>query len=290
MHLDFFALANGATRFYHHELSPFLVRFPDGWPLDGVRYYGLSYILGFVGAWFLLRLYYRQGRSPLNPEAQWNLIFALVIGVAIGGRLGYMIFYDTSALARDPLRILRIWEGGMASHGGMIGVALALLYIARTEKVRYLQLTDLVVSVASLGIFFGRIANFINGELWGKATQVPWAVVFREYDVLTGAFLHTIPRHPSQLYQAALEGLLLFAYIQFRFWTAKPLRFGRLTGEYLIAYAVLRIVAEQFRMPDAGLLLGMSRGTFYSLFLILVGAGCIYVSRRQESHPRVSKT
>lgn len=174
----------------------------------------------------------------------------------------------------------------MASHGGMIGVALAALYFSWSEKVPFLQVSDLACSVASLGIFFGRLANFINGELWGKPAEVPWAVVFKEYDWITGQYLHTIPRHPSQLYQALLEGLLLFAFIQFRFWKGKPLRFGRLTGEYLIGYAILRILAEQFRVPDASLILGMSRGVFYSLFLILVGAACIWVSRRTASHPR----
>ena len=177
----------------------------------------------------------------------------------------------------------------MASHGGMVGVALASLYFAKSERIPFLQVSDLACSVASLGIFFGRIANFINGELWGKPADVPWAVVFKEYDWITGESLHTIPRHPSQLYQALLEGLLLFLFIQWRFWKGKNLQFGRLTGEYLIGYALLRILAEQFRVPDASLILGMSRGAFYSLFLIAVGIICIVVSRKQGTHPQVEK-
>ncbi len=275
--------------YYHHDLPAFLVRFPEAWPLDGIRYYGLSYVAGFIGAWILLRLYFRAGRSPLNPEQVANLMFALIVGVAIGGRLGYLLFYDTADWLNDPLRLIRVWEGGMASHGGMIGVALAALWFARSEKIPFLQISDLACSVASLGIAFGRLANFLNGELWGKATDVPWAVVFKEYDALTGQYLYTLPRHPSQLYQAALEGLLLFAFIQARFWSARGLRIGRLTGEYLIGYALLRILAEQFRVPDADLILGMSRGTFYSLFLLLVGGICIQFSRKNPAHPVPAK-
>jgi phosphatidylglycerol:prolipoprotein diacylglycerol transferase len=279
-------LSNGMEEFYHHDLPTFLIRFPENWPIEGIRYYGLSYVAGFVGAWLILRFYFRTGRSPINSEQLTNLMFALIVGVALGGRLGYMVFYDLSTLLRDPLQAIRVWEGGMASHGGMVGVGLALLYFAKTEKIPFFQLSDLICSVASLGICFGRIANYINGELWGTQARVPWAVVFREFDSVTGTYLYTIPRHPSQIYQALLEGLLLFAFIQYRFWRGKNLRFGRLTGEYLIGYAILRIIAEQFRVPDADLILGMSRGTFYSIFLIAVGATCIWVSGKNSSHPR----
>jgi len=279
------AIAENGSQFYHHDLSPFLIRFPDGWFVEGIRYYGLSYVLGFLAAWALLGLYNKRGKSPLDRDQQFNLIFALVVGVALGGRLGYMFLYDFQTLLRDPLQLFRVWEGGMASHGGMVGSALAILYVARTEKIPFLQLTDLMASLASLGIFFGRIANFINGELWGKPATVPWAVVFKEYDRFTGTLAYTIPRHPSQLYQAALEGLLLFLFVQYRFWSSRKLPFGRLTGEYLIGYALLRIIGEQFRVPDAGLILGMSRGSFYSLFLFAVGIGCIIYSRGNPAHP-----
>ncbi|MDI1320210.1 MAG: prolipoprotein diacylglyceryl transferase, partial [bacterium] len=177
----------------------------------------------------------------------------------------------------DPLMLVRVWEGGMASHGGFAGVVVALWWFTRKRELSMLQAGDLIVTVAPLGLFFGRVANFINGELWGKVAVVPWAVNFKN----TGG--GNFPRHPSQLYEAGLEGLLLFAYMQVRFWrgSAARLQPGRLAGEFLIAYALLRAVGETFREPDAGLILGLSRGTFYSLFLIVAGGGLIvFASRR----------
>ncbi len=271
----------------YHDLSQFLIRFPDGFLIPGIRFYGLSYIAGFLTGWALLHLYYKKGRSPLNPDRQFDLIFYLILGVALGGRIGYTLLYDLPATLHDPVRIIQVWRGGMASHGGMIGVALALLWFARRQRLPVMRVSDLVCTVASAGILFGRIANFINGELWGKPADVPWAVAFREYHALTGTWEYGVPRHPSQLYQAGLEGLLLLLYMQARFWTGKHLRFGRLTGEYLIGYAILRIFGEIFREPDRGvtLILGMSRGTFYSLFLIAGGLAAIAFSRKQPSHP-----
>jgi phosphatidylglycerol:prolipoprotein diacylglycerol transferase len=165
-----------------------------------------------------------------------------------------------------------VWEGGMASHGGMIGVILATGWFARRNGIPMLHLWDLVATTAPAGLFFGRIANFINGELWGKPSTVPWAVIFPrsaspdQPDLL-------VPRHPSQLYEAALEGVLLFAYMQWRFWRSDTARErpGRLAGEFLIVYALVRIAGEAFREPDATLILGMSRGTFYSIFMIAFG-------------------
>jgi phosphatidylglycerol:prolipoprotein diacylglycerol transferase len=196
--------------------------------------------------------------------------------VLVGGRLGYFLFYEPSMLRADPWIVFRIWEGGMASHGGMLGVAVALAWFARISGVPLLHLGDLVVSAAPAGLFFGRIANFINGELWGKMTTVPWAVIFpRSAD--PGTPLRFIaPRHPSQLYEALLEGVLLLAVMQLRFWRTDVVRErpGRLSGEFFIAYALVRMVGETYREPDVGvsLILGMSRGTFYSIFLVLVGA------------------
>lgn len=272
---------------YTHDLSPFLIRFPEGWFIEGIRYYGLSYILGFLIGWGFFKLCYRKGRSPFDADAQFNLIFALILGVALGGRIGYLILYDFGDLLRNPLVFFQVWQGGMASHGGMIGVAIALWVFARMEKRPFLQVTDLVCTVGSAGIFLGRIANFINGELWGKPTGVPWAVVFQEWSPALQQYVYTVPRHPSQLYQAAMEGLLLLAYMQARFWLGRPPRFGRLTAEYLAGYAVLRIVGEIWREPDAGidLILGMSRGTFYSLFLFVVAAACFLASRKHPRHP-----
>ncbi len=196
---------------------------------------------------------------------------AAVIGVMLGGRIGSYILYDGwKSFGSDPLSILRIWEGGMSFHGGLVGVVLAVVWFSRSEKIPLAHLCDLVASTAPVGILLGRIANFINGELWGRPTTVAWAVIFpRSADAGTPL----VPRHPSQLYEAALEGALLLAYMQWRFWGSDTVktRPGRLAGEFLIGYALLRIVCETFREPDASLILGLSRGTFYSLFMIAFG-------------------
>lgn len=271
---------------YEHDLSPFLIRFPEGWFIEGIRYYGLSYILGFLLGWGFFKLAFKQGRSPFNPDQQFNLIFALILGVALGGRIGFILLYDFGAFMNNPLILFQVWEGGMASHGGMIGVALSLVWFSKNTGRSFLQVTDLVCVVASAGITLGRLANFINGELWGRPATVAWAVRFREPDPLTGQWLYGPPRHPSQLYQATMEGLLLLVYMQVRFWfSPRPPRFGRLTAEYLTGYAILRMIGEIWREPDAGLILGMSRGTFYSIFLFAVAGICFFYSRRQPRHP-----
>jgi phosphatidylglycerol---prolipoprotein diacylglyceryl transferase len=259
-----------ALAYWVDRLDPFLVRFTDNF---GIRYYGLAYALGFLAAAWLLRCYARAGRSLLPAGRIADFMVAAVVGVVLGGRIGSYILYDAwRSFGTDPLAILRVWEGGMASHGGMIGVILAVAWFARSAKIPALYLADLVASAAPAGLFFGRIANFINGELWGKATDVPWAVIFpRSASADEPGLL--VPRHPSQLYEAALEGALLFAYMQWRFWGSDAIRSrpGRLAGEFLILYACVRIACEAFREPDASLILGMSRGTFYSLFMIAVG-------------------
>lgn len=263
------------------NFSPYLVRFSGNF---GIRYYGLAYLLGFIVGGWLLWAYARARRSLLPAEKVPDLITAVVLGVLIGGRLGYFLLYGLGTLARDPLAIFRVWEGGMASHGGMIGVAVALAWFARSNKIPFLHLGDLIVSVAPAGLFFGRIANFINGELWGKISYVPWAMIF-PLSAAPGTPVSEIPpRHPSQLYEAGLEGLLLFAYLQLRFWKSDVTRArpGQLAGEFLIGYALVRIFCEIFREPDVGisLIFGLSRGTFYSLFMIVIGA--ILVARRGQ--------
>lgn len=270
-----------AQDYWVHDLSPFLIRFGESF---GIRYYGLAYVLGFVTAYFLLVYYHRRGRSPLNADQLGNAFLAIIIGVMAGGRVGYFIFYDFGALLANPLNLLKVWEGGMASHGAFIGVALAIVWVARREKVAVLRFSDLLVTVAAPGIFFGRVANFINGELWGRISTVPWAVKFPQ-SVAAGTPVDQIPpRHPSQLYEAALEGLVLFVYIQIRFWLSKaPVRRGQLTGEFLIGYAIARIVSEMFREPDASLILGMSRGTFFSIFLAAAGIAFVIYARRQPA-------
>jgi len=252
------------------RLNPFLVRFTGSF---GIRYYGLAYALGFLAAAWLLQRYYRAGRSLLPSARIADFMVAAVVGVVLGGRIGSYLLYDGwRTFGTDPLAIFRVWEDGMASHGGMIGVVLAVAWFARSAKIPFLHLADLVASTAPAGLFFGRIANFINGELWGRPTYVPWAVIFpRSAPPDEPGML--VPRHPSQLYEAALEGALLFAYMQWRFWRSDAVRArpGKLTGECLVLYACVRIVCEAYREPDASLILGMSRGTFYSLFMVAFG-------------------
>ncbi|MBW8781655.1 MAG: prolipoprotein diacylglyceryl transferase [Verrucomicrobia bacterium] len=265
--------------YWVHDLSPFIVRFSDNF---GIRYYGVAYLMGFLGGALLLHAYARAGRSRLPSEKIPDLLVALVLGVLLGGRLGYFIFYGSDLVRHDPLVLFRVWEGGMASHGGFIGVALALAWFSRSSKIPFLHLGDLIVSVAPLGLLFGRLANFINGELWGKIADVPWAVIFPA-SAPEGTPLALIPpRHPSQLYEAALEGVLLLAFMQARFWRTDVIRRqpGRLAGEFLIAYAGARALGELFREPDAGLILGLSRGTFYSIFLVAAGLALIFLTPR----------
>ena len=262
--------------YWTHNWDPFLIQFSENF---GIRYYGLAYLFGFLGAGWLLMRYRRAGRSLLPAEKIPDLIIALVLGVMIGGRLGSFLLYHPEQLLSDPLGLLRIWEPGMASHGGMIGVAVALAWFARAQKLPFLHLADLVNSTAPLGLLFGRIANFINGELWGNPTDVKWAVIFPHSPT------PLLPRHPSQLYEAALEGVVLLTYMQWRFWRTDVVKTspGRLTGEFLILYAILRAIGEIFREPDAGLILGLSRGTFYSVFLIAAGCVLIAISLRKRS-------
>ena len=265
------------------DFDPFLIRFGEN---IGIRYYGLAYVLGFVVAGWLLHRYIKAGRARLPVEAVGDLIIALVAGVLIGGRVGYYLLYDGwRTFPWDPWGLFRVWDGGMASHGGMVGVAAALGWFGWRRRLSFLHLGDLIVSVAPVGLFFGRIANFINGELWGKTSDVWWAMVF-PHSAAPGTKLMLIPpRHPSQLYEAALEGLVLFAFLQFRFWRSPVVAThpGRLAGEFMLAYGALRWVGELFREPDAGLILGLNRGIFYSFFLLVAGVALIVWAQR---HPR----
>lgn len=271
------------------QLSPFL---GPHYGNIGVRYYGLAYLLGFAAAWWLLVRAARAGRSRVAAPKVADLMVTIIFGVLIGGRLGYFLLYQPETLLHSPLELLRVWDGGMASHGGFIGVALALAWFTRAEKVPFLHLGDIIVSATPAGLFFGRLANFVNGELWGKVSFVPWAMIFPKTEPPGTPINHILPRHPSQLYEAGLEGMFLFAYMQWRFWRSDIVRTqpGRLSGEFLVLYAVVRIICEIFREPDEGisLIFGLSRGTFYSLFMIVVGIVLILWSRRRkpETLPR----
>ena len=266
-----------------HNLSPFLWEFAPGL---GIRYYGLAYVLGFLGGLWLLGRYSRAGRSPLTPPQNGDLLFALVLGVLLGGRLGYFLLYAPGELLAKPLAFFRVWDGGMASHGGFAGVLLALLWFARSTRTDPWRLADLVATITPPGLLLGRLANFLNGELWGNVSHLPWAVIFPQSEP-PGTPVHLmLPRHPSQLYEATAEGLIPLLYLQFRFWRCDIARTrpGQLAGEFLALYAIGRIVCEQFREPDRGIapiVEGLSRGTFYSLFLLAAGGALILWSRRR---------
>lgn len=264
-----------------HDPHPFLIQFSENF---GIRYYGLAYLAGFLTAALLFRAYWKHKRTPITPEMQGDFIFAAIIGVLVGGRFGYFLFYEPATLLREPATLFRVWDGGMASHGGFIGGFLGLLWVCRKRKVSLLHAGDVFVSLAPAGLLFGRIANYINGELWGKVSLVPWAVIFPE----SAPGLPPVevpPRHPSQLYEAALEGLFLLAYTQWRVWKTPVLarQPGRLGGEFLILYAIVRVIVEQFREPDVGvsLFFGLSRGSLLSLVMGILGIVVLIISRQR---------
>jgi phosphatidylglycerol:prolipoprotein diacylglycerol transferase len=256
--------------YWVHDLSPFAIQFSDTF---GIRYYGLAYIAGFAAAWWLLRRYSAKGLTSLTTDQLGDLITCLVIGVLLGGRLGYFAFYEPEVLFGSPLTLLRVWDGGMASHGGFIGVAAALWWTARATRMPWRHLADLIASVTGAGLLFGRIANFINGELWGKSSTVSWAVIFPLSAPPGTPTELLIARHPSQLYAAALEGLVLLIVMQVLVWKTSLLsqKPGRIAGWFLVGYALMRTISEVFREPDAELILGLSRGTFYSFFIAIAG-------------------
>jgi phosphatidylglycerol:prolipoprotein diacylglycerol transferase len=271
--------------YWTHDLSPFVpfLQFSD---TLGVRWYGFAYVLGFLGAAWLLQRYTKTGRSQLTTAQNGDLLIAIVIGVMLGGRLGSFLLYHPEQLLDDPLSFFKIWEGGMASHGGFIGVAVALAWFARRTRVSFLHVGDVIVSTAPLGLMFGRVANFINGELWGKISHVPWAIIFPESAPFGTPLSEISPRHPSQLYAAFFEGVVLLAYLQWRFWRKDVVRVrpGQLAGEFLIGYSIMRVIGEIFREPDASLIWGVfSRGTFYSFFVFIAGVVLVLRVRRAQS-------
>lgn len=229
-----------------------------------VHWYGLAYLAGFLGSWYLLRLLDRRWGMNLTADGRLEILFAAVIGVVVGARLGYVLVYSEGAWLEDPLYVLRTWEGGMSFHGGLAGILVAALVEAKRLGVPFLRLCDAGAVGAPIGLFFGRIANFINGELWGRTTGVPWGVVF------PGAGPE--PRHPSQLYEAGLEGLVIFAVMIILSRRRRP--DGLMIGTMMSLYAVFRIAVEFFREPDAqmGLLAGgATMGQILSVPLLVAG-------------------
>lgn len=205
-----------------------------------VHWYGLMYLLGFMLAWSLAHWRVKHYHLPWTSEQISDFIFYAAFGVILGGRIGYMLFYAPSQWLAHPLSVFKIWEGGMSFHGGLIGVLIALCYFAKKSHKSFLEVTDFVAPLTPLGLAAGRMGNFINGELWGRVTDVPWAMIFPSAD--------DAPRHPSQLYELGLEGLLLFIVIWCYASSERPR--GRVTALSLMVYALCRITVEFFREPD----------------------------------------
>src|ERR1700682_6185587 len=306
--------------YYLHDLDPFIFRL---WDNVGPRWYGMAYVLTFICGFALLHWLSRRGYLDLKPAAVGDFVtWVALFGVMVGGRLGYVIFYKPEML-REPLSILRVWEGGMSSHGGILGVVLFSLYYARRNKISWTNLGDNLVVVTPIGLFLGRVANFINGELYGRIANVPWAMQFpkelfepastaeaeralaacRQIDPSLGsveAIVEAVrtnpqianalrgiltPRHPSQLYEALLEGVVLFAILWFVRTRARTPN-GFLTGLFMICYAIFRIVLEYFREPDAPLIGVFTRGQFFSFFLVAMGFAFIVAARSRRTYPR----
>ncbi len=297
-----------------------LIHFPDigryavpiytPWNI-GIRWYALSYIAGLLFGWWATARMARNpsfwknptfaGKAPITPEQIGDLFFWATLGVVIGGRLGWILFYATGlclispqspmchtpdhiGLPLDflyhPFNLLRVWEGGMSFHGGLAGVAVAIWWFCRQNKLQLLAVSDMIAVVAPIGLFFGRIANFINGELWGKPTDVPWAMIF------PNAPDH-LPRHPSQLYEAFLEGLVLYAILQFalrRFRLHE--RPGLLTGIFFLGYGAFRFFVEFFREPDGPLLGWFSMGMALSIPLWAAACAFLWIALRPHVNGR----
>ncbi|MGI8930968.1 MAG: prolipoprotein diacylglyceryl transferase, partial [Sphingomicrobium sp.] len=217
-----------------------------------LRWYSLAYLAGiFLGYWYLLKLLKQPG-APMARRHADDLVFYASLGIIFGGRLGYVLFYNLPFYLQNPLDILKLWDGGMSFHGGVIGTSLGILYLARREKLPWLRVHDYVACCVPFGLFFGRLSNFVNGELWGAPTSVPWAIRFVE--IVGGEAKLGDPRHPSQLYEAGLEGLVLFAILWVMFWRTKA-RYepGKLVGAFIFFYGIFRFAIEYVREPDAQL-------------------------------------
>ena len=238
-----------------------------------VRWYGLMYLVGFLAAWWLARRRASAPASTWTPADVDDLIFYSAVGVILGGRLGWMLFYGTERLLDDPLSVLRIWEGGMSFHGGLVGVLVALAMFASRRGRRIADVFDFTAPLPAIGFGAGRVGNFINGELWGKPTDVPWAVV-----------VDGVPRHASQLYEAFLEGLVLFAILWW--FTATPRPRLAPSGLFLLCYGLFRFLVEFVRVPDENrgyLLLGwVTMGQILSLPMIVAGAWMLAVAYRRD--------
>ena len=270
-------------------------------PVD-IRWYALAYVAGIVlGWWYAARLVknnalWQPGKPPITTLQLDDLVLYITLGIILGGRLGYALFYQpelyahlfTGANWTERLALFRLWDGGMSFHGGMIGTTIAVLGFSWRHKLRALSVGDMALAAAPFGLFFGRVANFINGELWGRETTVPWAIRFcndRIYSLYNGCPAGDVPRHPSQLYEAGLEGLLLFGILWLAVYKAKLLaKPGYVTGLFLFGYGLSRALLENVRQPDAGLEnlpLGLTMGMILSTPMMIIGLFLIWRAWRR---------
>ena len=275
------------------QILPLLINYPNIDPVLievgplAIRWYSLAYICGIlIGFYYILSLIKKttlwgNQSPPLSQENIDDFLLWATLGVVLGGRLGHVLFYDFNYYLHHPLEIFAVWQGGMAFHGGALGVLIAAILFTRQKGLSFFSLMDLVSTASCIGLFFGRIANFINGELWGRPTNVDWAMVFPTADAQ--------PRHPSQLYEAALEGLLLFIILNILIFGFKKLRQpGFIAGTWLIGYAIARIFSEFYRVPDyiPSTFLGdwLSIGMALSIPMILIGLWSIFTSKQRIKH------
>jgi phosphatidylglycerol---prolipoprotein diacylglyceryl transferase len=248
-----------------------------------VRWYALAYIVGIIAGWFYARAIISSerlwgGPAPFTVTDFDDFVIWITLGIILGGRIGYVLFYNFQHFAADPIEILELWNGGMSFHGGVLGCTAAIVLFALRRKIPILSLGDVTAAVAPIGLFLGRIANFINGELWGRPTDVPWAMVFPHGG--------PVPRHPSQLYEAALEGIVLFIVLALfvRFGALK--RPGIVTGAFAIGYGAARITCEFFREPDVQLGFlwgGLTMGMLLCIPLILAGLAVLVVAFKRPA-------
>lgn len=239
-----------------------------------IRWYGLMYLIGFAAAWGLGRWRVRRADAPINAAQLSDLVFWGAVGVILGGRIGYVLFYSWGHFVDNPLMLFRVWEGGMSFHGGFLGVLTVAALFSLRHSISLAKLSDFIVPLTPIGLGAGRLGNFINGELYGRISDVPWAMSFRQPGIY---------RHPSQLYQFFLEGVVLFSVLWL--FSRKPRPVMSVTGLFLIGYGFARFVVEFFREPDAhlGYLTGgLTMGQWLSLPMIVIGAVMFYLAYRRK--------
>ena len=271
-------MAGDAIRWTDLGLDPVALKL--GW--FELRWYSLGYLFGIIlGWWYLLRLL-REPGAPMARRHADDMVFYATLGIILGGRLGYVLFYRPMDYLADPIEIVRLWDGGMSFHGGVIGVTLGILYMAWRQKLDWLRVHDYVACCTPFGLFLVRLANFVNAELWGRPTDLPWAMVFPNGG--------EVARHPSQLYEAGLEGILLFAILWFMFWkTRARYQPGKLVGTFILVYGISRFLVEMVRQPDQGLehlSWGLSMGQTLSLPMIVGGLYLVATARKRADRVR----